>query len=328
MYMNGGTVGTILIADRASAIPGRNRAAVLTRLCARLRTSMGTESSASLSKTVSLGISQQSLKGEDFATSLISHEKERAIFGIFDSHGGKEAGAMCSEQMPQPLLSLTDDAVAGHQAFPDSCIIDEFWKMDHQLGSANIFSGTTACVLLVATAVDSLCCTLAWVGDSTAICVSMLPCKESILHATSNHTPSNKEESNRCALEWEVRRKITVLKQEAALGTAADESDEDDENNALEKGDSFKVLNRRGVSFYAKRKAPTQADVESAVAASGLEIDALSLDLLVRALGREKRIEAPERHLKFLHGRDSGRQDTSVITRAMNATGPQVHSDC
>lgn len=59
--------------------------------------------------------------------------------------------------------------------------------------------------------------------------------------------------------------------------------------------------------------------------ASGLEVTDEEKALLVRALGREKRIEAPERRASFALGRESTRSNTKVIARAsVEGMGPTV----
>lgn len=290
---------------------------------------------------VAYGKSQRSVKDEDAFACQVA--KQAACFGVFDSHGGKEAGRRCAAELAPNLLTLggADDAV-GHAAFPKDSIVTAFWDMDHDLGSHGVYSGTTASVLLVAPLVapagdallearshakltensagadataggDMLCCTLAWVGDSTALTLEMGGSERTPeFWQTSNHTPTNPQEVHRCELEWRARQ----LLQAGALDAVGGGSHVD----------SFRLIADSGASFYARRQAPTQEQVVQAAQSLGVLMSEEETALLVRALRREKRIEAPERRQSFLTtGKPKlTRADTSMIAR-VSEVDPSVH---
>lgn len=370
---------------------------------ANLRAKSGTMSMA-LSDMVSFGDSQRSTKGEDFFASVLSDASGRGFFGVFDSHGGRDAGQLCSQELPDHLLNLEHQHVCGHDAYPDEAIADAFWKMDHRLGVAQILSGSTATVLLVSTAsgksnaatevatngdkasesaslkiskakvgapwlvhdadtgsssncapqpdaepasaaASTLCCTLAWVGDSTAICVDMVSEDRTPIQLhTNDHSPTSSDEAARCELEWKVRREANRLRDERLNGWGGDAGGGDDEIGGGGNANESFMLLQSSETFYARRRAPSREDVCAAVANLKLALGADALDLLVRALGREKRMEAPERRRSFAQatpgsngavavGSGPGsppllRQQTSVLNRVSkhdsSVHGPKV----
>ena len=281
------------------------------------------------------GVAQRdSLKAEDVWAIRCDDSSCRVHFGVFDSHGGKEAGKKAAETLSNNLISL-NGATVGHDAFPMTAVHDQFWDLDRSLGEQGIMSGTTASVLLVSTkaqegsntersrngtatpALPTLCCTLLWVGDSTALCVDMTSGRPApIVRSSTDHVPTNPKEEERCSVEWQVRRLIR-----AAANSKLAEADS--------AHDSFVILRDNGESFYARHKAPTAGEVAAVVKEAGLKMTDGEVALLVRALGREKRLEAPERRKSFSEG--SGgvllRADSFVMKRASpeNSThGPTV----
>ena len=284
-----------------------------------------------LSELVSYASRQHSQKGEDFYATKVTGE--HGVMGVFDSHGGKEAGSLCAAELVEQLTLLPAAAnECGHFAFPEDAVVDTFWAMDHRLGREGIYSGSTASVLLVSqTGNDEpgLACTIAWVGDSTAVAVSMAdPCRSPPpLWQTANHTPANAEESKRCVVEWEVRREVQMLREaqrEETCGTNLVQLEVGDPLSS-DWSDSFVILKEpERESFYARKRAPTAVEVAAAVNASGLNVTEEDKALLVRALGREKRIEAPERRASFALGRESTRSNTKVIARGNADFGPKV----
>lgn len=271
---------------------------------------------------------QYSEKGEDFFATKF--DGARGAFAIFDSHGGKRAGELCAAEMVDQLISLPETEASG-RAFPEKQLVDTFWEMDRRLGREGIYSGTTASVLLVSseTTDKTLSCVVAWVGDSTALAVSMKdPCATSPpLWQTANHTPKNTEETRRCVTEWEVRREVQVLREEKRNEACEVNVVQLHVGDSLSSdwSDSFAMLKDNNPSFYASKRAPTPAEVEAAVEAAGLDVSDAEKELLVRALGREKRIEAPERRRSFTSGRESTRSNTKVLARgSANGYGPTV----
>jgi len=208
-----------------------------------------------------------SRKAEDFWAIQCADDK-CAHFGVFDSHGphgGKEAGQIAAATLPEKLLSLNGNA-GGHDAFPLAAVSDEFWEMDKHLGESGVMSGTTATVLLVSTkengvdasAAPTLCCTLLWVGDSTALCVDMASEKAApLIRSSTNHVPSNPKEVERCRTEWQVRRMVQQTSYSKRLEAEAEGDD------ALGSEHSFNILRDKGESFYAKHKALTTAQDRS-----------------------------------------------------------------
>ena len=73
----------------------------------------------------------------------------------------------------------------------------------------------------------------------------------------------------------------------------------------------------RAESFYAVKRAPTTHEVEDALRRLGIQQDAEQVRVLIRALGREKRIEAPERRRSLLAGSPMKleRQNSRVLER-------------
>lgn len=281
-----------------------------------------------LAERVTFGSKQYSAKGEDF--SACATEGSRGAFAVFDSHGGKDAGALCKAELFGQLLSLAASDVAGHDAFREPDIVDAFWTMDHRLGSAGIYSGTTASVLLVSHNADSLCCTLAWVGDSTALTIDMTSQVSAPppQQKTSDHTPANPAEAQRCIKEWEVRREVQSLRNSTRLEDVDVEPPPNptllqqaagffgnNESTTDVSAESFVLLKDHSPTFYAKKRAPTRDEIMAAIDAAGLEASEDERELLARALLREKRVEAPEKRASFVLGREGTRKNTKIITR-------------
>lgn len=281
-----------------------------------------------LSDRVTFGSTQHSTaKEEDFCACETT--SKRGAFAVFDSHGGKDAGALCKSELTGQLLSLAASDAKGHDAFPERDIVDAFWSMDHRLGASGIFSGTTASALLVSSHdnADSLYCTLAWVGDSTALTIDMTSpvCAPPPQQRTSNHTPANPAEAKRCITEWEVRREVQSLRD----AKRHEASDEEEADVALTpplsaENESFVLLKNHSPSFYAKARAPTREEIMAAIEAAGLEASDEERELLLRALLREKRLEAPERKKSFVLGREGTRKNTKIISRSGMLTGAGV----
>ena len=312
---------------------------------------------ARLSALATSAVANRSLKGEDAYATVVDDATNKGCFGVFDSHGGKQAGMLAATELTQHLVAL--DAVpmpgssAADDAFPGSAVSDRFWSMDKRLGADGIMSGTTASVLLVSAASSSssveeaptLHCKLAWVGDSTSCLVDMRSDEAQPLLQTKDHKPSNEDEVTRMDLEWQVRAELQAMaaqQRRAASASAAEMAPGDNPN------DSFILLSgelsngSNGMSndsFYAKRKAPTAEEVRAALEALELrEIGELAFETLVRALGREKRIEAPEKRRSFQSPDRPGlaRANSGIIKRGFaqhSAHGPMVlaggsvHSD-
>ena len=113
---------------------------------------------------------------------------------------------------------------------------------------------------------------------------------ECVLFETTDHTPSNPAEVARLELEWKVRAELAqvALKEQAAANAiSSDAISSDDES-------FHKPNSQTEDSFVALRKAPKQDAVAAAVAKHGQQLSEEELELLVRALGREKRIEVVE----------------------------------
>lgn len=215
---------------------------------------------------VSVGSCRRVLKGEDFAVNDV--RKERAVIGVFDSHGGAEAGRLCHS-------TLTERLLGGEVPFERKEIVDHFWEMDHQLGADGVMSGTTATLLMVSRAksatskagsqsvpceqqaVDTegsygetkdavkpaaLHCTLAWVGDSRGLLVDMTsPHPTPQIGCTTLHTPDNEAEVERCWLEWSVRRQLKAMSDDSThAGQALAHRDHADES-------SFTLVARRAL---------------------------------------------------------------------------------
>ena len=281
---------------------------------------MAVTENLSLTQTVTVGKAQRNLKEEDVFCEHTREEAARGCYGVFDSHGGPEAATISDQELPPHLLSLTTDAVCGHQAFPLEGIRDAFWEMDHQLGARGCYSGTTASLLLVASNdAASLCCKLAWVGDSTACMVNMAGPDAEPVCATADHKPQNVQEVERCKVEWEIREQIHELR---AKREASEQS------NAPADDDSFRLLFGKGVgessasqffssreSFYANRKAPSREEVREALQESGKDLTDDQVRTLVLALSREKRIEAPEKRRSITSQTPLKRSNTSVLNR-------------
>ena len=243
---------------------------------------------------VNHGMKQRHKKGEDFSVCAV--EQDRALFGVFDSHGGAEAGQQCKDTLVQELLS-------GDEPFELRTIVDKFWSMDLSLGVQGVRSGTTATLLLVGrkaspssqdgdtsathSVSSALACTMAWVGDSIGVWFSMTDraATPPLLGATSAHTPENEAEVVRCRQTWRVRHEMRTLAR----------FDGNDQEN------SFRLI-AAGESLYAQKRAPTRQAVVDAATSIGLALSDAELTILVRAFGREKHIEAPERRSE-LEGR-------------------------
>ena len=128
-----------------------------------------------------------------------------AGFAIFDGHGGRTAAESC-------CASVLDRLLVGKEPFAQAAISDAFWRADEELGLAGVTSGTTATILLAKPEEDAgqerLGCTLAWVGDSQAICVDMLEKGDTPLVSTTPHLPDNESEVSRMELQWALRKHV------------------------------------------------------------------------------------------------------------------------
>jgi len=160
---------------------------------------------------ISYGHAQRNThKGEDVWHAVLHPRPDSgalppAGFGIFDGHGGRQAAEACSAGIVDRLLASADPQ--------DSEAIEEaFWDTDISLGLQGVVAGSTASVLLVKEDEETgrLLCTLAWVGDSTAVCVDMMSPKaaEPMLSATTAHLPSLASEVERMETQWAVRKKV------------------------------------------------------------------------------------------------------------------------
>ena len=313
----------------------------------------------SVPEMVSSGVHSRVAKGEDYHSAQC--EGSRGMFAVFDSHGGKDAGKICSEEMPAKLLNVTDKAIVGLDAFPDAGLDSSFWEMDHRLGKNDIFSGTTASVLLVSAAPpdspNSLCCKLVWVGDSTACVCDMSGDSAKavpIICQTRDHNPDNAAEVTRCETEWRVRHELKDIQaasrrnqQEDSYRRHEQEEEEEEARKAAaasswmpawdgattdsardeKEAESFRMLSpgsKGSMSFYAKSRAPTIEEVRAACAKVGTKLSEGEVLSLVRALGREKRIEAPERRRSFTTPSVLQRSNTNVLKRVSDSD-PSVH---
>ena len=86
----------------------------------------------------------------------------------------------------------------------------------------------------------------------------------------------------------------------------------------------------RAESFYAMKRAPKRLEVEAALKELGLTLEAEQVNVLIRALGREKRIEAPERRKSLMQGSPAKleRQNSNLGSRVSqldsSVHGPMV----
>lgn len=166
-----------------------------------MSTQVSAEASVKYSSSiVTHGSASFATKGED----IVGHRQQddRFAFALFDGHGGVEAAKICKAELLPMLCTLTEPEFLGADAFPSKDIVDKFWDMDDSLGTREIFSGTTASILLlspVASDEVSQSCTLCWVGDSQCITVNMRSADtlDALISSTSIHTPSNESEKVR-----------------------------------------------------------------------------------------------------------------------------------
>ena len=293
---------------------------------------MASSGAARLSDIVTAWTENRSLKGEDAYATSCDDRLMKGSYGVFDSHGGKEAGTICADQLIKKLLSITQTPRSGSDAFPLSMVDEEFWAVDKHLGANGVMSGTTASVLMVAASakgplVPTLNCKLAWVGDSTACVVDMTADTMEPVHRTSDHNPSNAKETQRMEWEWQVRAELRAIAAEKREAEAArDDIKDDDSFRLLVKGEDHGELSKD--SFYAKSRAPTLEEVREAVKAMDLAgLDERDLQTLVRALGREKRIEAPEKRksLSSPPGKPMLTRANSSIIKRVSENDPSVH---
>jgi len=228
-------------------------------------------------KGVSVGKAEVATKGEDVSALHATHG--RYCFGVFDGHGGVQAAKLCAAELLPKLGQLSASDAHGHAAFPTDPLVNEFWAMDASLGDRHVFAGTTASVLLVSPvakadgAAASLGCTLCWVGDSRVVRVDMTAAasEESLVSTTPIHTPGTAEEQARLEGEWKVR-------------------------GELSKG-------AEGEPYPPAQPSPEA--VAAAAQTVGLALDGQELRLMVRALERERLIEAVDRSKGLRRGQSS-----------------------
>ena len=113
---------------------------------------------------------------------------------------------------------------------------------------------------------------------------------------------------------------------EAEAEAALDDIKDDDSFRLLVKGEDHGELSKD--SFYATSRAPTLEEVREAVTALEMEgLDERDLQTLVRALGREKRIEAPEKRksLSSPPGQPMLTPANSSIIKRVSENDPSVH---
>ncbi|KAL3910622.1 MAG: hypothetical protein SGPRY_008992 [Prymnesium sp.] len=166
-----------------------------------MSTQVSAEASVKYSSSIiTHGSANFATKGED----VVGHRQEddRFAFALFDGHGGVEAAKICKAELLPMLCTLTEPEFLGADAFPSKDIVDKFWDMDDSLGTREIFSGTTASILLLSPVASnelSQSCTLCWVGDSQCITVNMRSADtlDALISSTSIHTPSNESEKVR-----------------------------------------------------------------------------------------------------------------------------------
>ena len=154
--------------------------------------------------------SNDSHKGED--TSAILEGQRVSGYAVFDGHGGFGCSKACAE----PEVGMLARLLTGVSKLPTPTQIEDvFWRLDAEVGAelaaigghgrdqGGAHAGTTACVLLVeqlgsGSSVGGMACTLAWVGDSTAIAVDMTAADAPPLAwATSNHSACDAAEAAR-----------------------------------------------------------------------------------------------------------------------------------
>ena len=239
---------------------------------------------------------EESHKGEDF------HREEVAeacsAFAVFDGHGGKDfaRAAAASDGMLSRFLAQGGTTPA---QLSDTAVQDTFWEVDaaigEELAERGLHGGAVCGVLLVDHA-ESYACTLAWVGDSTAIVVDMrakaeydsggfLNCgRNALLDATENHSACVAEEKatvERMAAVCKQIRKGAKEAARAAAGMAAaadDGSGSDDEKVSIPGYD--------GKNF----EAPTAEEVAAACAKLGHSASDAEVAHMTRAFARERRI--------------------------------------
>lgn len=108
--------------------------------------------------------------------------------GAAEACAAKERG-LCARILADPTSDPTDP-VSIEQAF---------WDADAEIGTAGERSGTTATVLVCAPHASGVRCTLAWVGDSSAVHFDVSPNKTCRLegrihHTTVDHSPKMSKE--------------------------------------------------------------------------------------------------------------------------------------
>ena len=107
----------------------------------------------------------------------------KALFGIFDGHGGKEAADYAAKYLPANIKrSITDDDIP-------QAMVKGFEATDKQILNSGITSGTTAIIAYIIG--DKLY--LGWVGDSWATVIR----NGSIIYATEDHKPDQMTEKDR-----------------------------------------------------------------------------------------------------------------------------------
>lgn len=182
-------------------------------------------SSSSSSVGVRLGLpcavlNQESKKGQD-RHAVLEMSSGISAFGVYDGHGGDECAEALKEALLPRLLA---------QGFPaDQEITDAFWAIDAEAGTRmaqqDCHAGSTCTVLIVGTPlarrdsqrlsrrstvpeIRELRCKLAWVGDSSALVVSM---QGSDYSKTTPHTPETEAESKQLLRLAEVNQRLRAL---------------------------------------------------------------------------------------------------------------------
>lgn len=164
------------------------------------------EHSSQIQPRVTHGQSQRNThKAEDVAFCEVRAEHapkpHTGVYAVFDGHGGKGAAVACCDGIGRTLLQLDDP--------DDEAIRNAFWNVDEALGLGGVTAGSTATVLLATESPGGgLRCTLAWVGDSTAVRIAMGAQDVDVLAATAPHLPSNEAEVKRMELEWAIREAV------------------------------------------------------------------------------------------------------------------------
>ena len=252
-------------------------------------------------------------KGEDFTA--FDSKGGTSAFGLFDGHGGKYCANICAELAGQGLLPrLLELNPASKEA-----IVDTFWAADAEIGrtlcsQGHEKAGSTATVLLVrsqggetgaavnaatpgssgmfggAGAGGALECTLAWVGDSTALAVDMSSGKRVL--KSYNHSASKADEAAQLKRLGEVDKAIGRIRgRRKSMVTAMDDEEVDDDPRQSEGG-----ISASEVAAAMKEVNPDE------------EPSAADVALCHRALNRE-------RHVRRLLPKGARKRRTAHVQR-------------